>query len=523
MNIRQKQNVPEVSDEEIAWLSSSSGDYFDSLPVPLCLINLKGDIVRINNSFSRLIGYDETKLIGKKVNFLFEDRIEAGQLIGKIFSKGVIRGEKANFLTAQREKLFVSLFSSPQKNLKGEAIGYFLAVFNISWLERFKENLESEVKKRTKELENSQKALMNILEDIEEERKKADEEREKTLAIINNFTDGLIVFGKGKKVLLINPRAEGFIGVKENEIIGRPLFRLKKIPIFLLITKILDRKEKKSSPEEFKENENLILEVSVIPIKRGRQKISDLVVLHDVTREKLIEKLKTEFVSLSAHQLRTPLSAIKWTLKMVLDGDLGKINKEEKEFLADAYKSNERMINLVNSLLNVSRIEEGRYIFNLSPLDIGELTKRIVNSYKNEAKEKDISIKIKKKMVLPKIMADKEKMQIVIDNLLKNALKYTPAKGKIIISLETDKKEIKFSIEDNGVGIPADQQKRIFTKFFRASNVKRMDTVGSGLGLYIIKNIIEAHHGKIWFTSQEGKGTTFFFTLPLKIKNIRKK
>lgn len=118
-------------------------------------------------------------------------------------------------------------------------------------------------------------------------------------------------------------------------------------------------------------------------------------------------------------------------------------------------------------------------------------------------------------------MLDKEKIQMVIDNLLRNAIKYTPKNGKIVISVKKGKKEVNFSIEDNGVGIPKDQQKRIFTKFFRATNIRKIDTTGSGLGLYITKNIVNAHHGKIWFISKEGKGTTFFFNLPFDTARVK--
>ena len=511
MNTKEKIFLP--GQEEIGYRGGFNGVFFASLPLPLCLVDLSGVIINANKAFEILTGYCQDNLLHKKIDLFLEKK---SGVIAEIFHQEVIENKKISFFTKKGKKI-VSLFSVPEKDFEGEITGYFLVFLDLDLFGKAPESLENKVKERTRELERTQRALMNMLEDVEEARKKAEEEKSKTLAIINNFTDGLLVFDKEERALLLNPRAEDFLNIKWEEVVGKSLSQLIKIPFFPPIVKALKRKKRKAVRQEFKINENLILEISSVLIKKAGESIGDLVILHDITREKLIEKLKTEFVSLSAHQLRTPLSAIKWTLKMVLDGDLGKINKEEREFLIDAYKSNERMINLVNSLLNVSRIEEGRYIFNLSLISLNILVRRVVNSYREEAKNKNILLRLKRsKEHLPRVMADEEKMQIVVDNLLKNALKYTPSGGKIIISLEREKRKIRFSIKDTGVGIPANQQKRIFTKFFRANNVRKMDTVGSGLGLYIIKNIINAHHGRIWFESEEGKGTTFFFTLPIK-------
>jgi signal transduction histidine kinase len=375
--------------------------------------------------------------------------------------------------------------------------------------------------KELQELKKSKEALMNILEDVEEARANEEEEKNKTLAIINNFTDGLLVFDKENKLLFVNPMAEDLLKVEKKDIAGKSILGLSKIAVLRPLTEVLEKKITESAKiffkKELKISNNLILKTSIVPVIREKEKIGTLVILHNISREKLVEKLKTEFVSLAAHQLRTPLSAIKWTIKMVLEEDLGPINKEQREFLEDAYESNERMINLINSLLDISRIEEGRYIFNSVLADIEEIAERVINACKKESQKRGIKIEFKKpEKGLPKIMLDVEKMQIVIDNLLKNALKYTLKGGKVTISLKSGKKEIEFSIKDNGVGIPENQQKRIFTKFFRATNIKKMDTTGSGLGLYITKNIIKAHGGKIWFTSKEGQGATFYFTLPIK-------
>ena len=380
-----------------------------------------------------------------------------------------------------------------------------------------KKDIIEELEKKTKELEESRTALMNMLEDVEEARGKAEEEKNKTLTIINNFTEGLLLFDPENKLSLINPQAEVFFEVKSRDIIGRPVLELSTFPTIEPLVRLVGGEIKGVFRKELPITEKLTLEVSTVPMMRKEEKLGTLVILHDVTREKIIERMKTEFVSLAAHQLRTPLSAIKWTLRMVLDGDLGPITEEQRDFIEKTYNSNERMINLINDLLDVTRIEEGKYLYKPVLTDFEPICQFVINSYREEVERRKLKIEFKKpEKKLPRVKVDVEKIRLAIQNLLENAIRYTKSGGEISVSLRDLKKEIEFSVRDTGVGIPKDQQARVFTKFFRAANVMRMETEGSGLGLFITKNIIEAHGGKIWFESEEGKGTTFYFSLPLR-------
>jgi len=174
------------------------------------------------------------------------------------------------------------------------------------------------------------------------------------------------------------------------------------------------------------------------------------------------------------------------------------------------------MINLINDLLDVTRIEEGRYLYEPVLIDFEPLVQSVINTYREEIKKKELKLEFKKpEKKLPQVRVDVEKMGLAIQNLLDNAIKYTLDGGEIIISLVPAEKAIEFLIKDTGIGIPKNQQDKVFSKFFRGSSAIKMETDGSGLGLFIAKNIIEAHGGKIWFESEEGKGTTFYFTLPV--------
>lgn len=239
-------------------------------------------------------------------------------------------------------------------------------------------------------------------------------------------------------------------------------------------------------------------------------------------RLKEIDQMKTEFISVASHQMRTPLSAMKWVLRMILDGDLGSLNSQQKEMLIKGYRTNERMITLINDLLNVSRIEEGRFQYRFVHMSVEEVIDSVFQEMKTLIGKKNIKFEYSKPEVsLPKVNIDPQKIRLVIQNLLDNAIKFTPAGGKIKAEAISEGNNVKFAITDSGVGIPANQHHRIFTKFFRADNVIRMQTDGSGLGLFIVKNIIDNHQGKIWFASTEGKGTTVYFTLPVQTSSYR--
>ena len=369
----------------------------------------------------------------------------------------------------------------------------------------------------SKDLIETRKALLNILEDVEEARKSSERERDKTKAIISNLADGLLILDRENRIILINSEGEKILDIKAEEIEGKILGSLSEISSIKHLAELISKKKSLFRSELSLEKPNrIVLEVTIIPLTPGEEKI---VILHDVSREKLIDRMKSEFVSFSAHQLKTPLATIKWALKMFLDGDLGKITKEQKEIITKTYQTNERMISLVEDLLNLARIEEGRYLYNLVSADIEGLVDSIINSHREEIKKKRIKVTLRKpSKKIPKTLLDVEKIKIAIDNIFDNAIKYTLPGGEVTVYLKYDKKNIEVSIEDTGVGISEKQQGRLFTKFFRGSNVIRMETEGTGLGLFIAKNIIEAHGGKIWFESKEKVGTTFYFSLPIREK-----
>jgi signal transduction histidine kinase len=270
-------------------------------------------------------------------------------------------------------------------------------------------------------------AFLNIFEDVEDSRRLAEKEKNKTLLIVKNLTDGLIVLDHNYQIELVNPSILDSFGCKESDFIGKDIFSIssEKIDVNALFGLIRggNGELKDVLKEEVCLAEKVFYEISIIPLMEKDWRSGSLIIFRDTSKARLVDNMKTEFVSVAAHQLRTPLSAIKWTLRMILDGDAGELKEEQKEFLNKTYESNERMINLVNDLLNVTRIDEGRFIYKTEPMQLEDIVDSIV-------KEEETTINLKKIRVnwnlptqlLPEVLVDKEKLGIAIQNLVEYAI-----------------------------------------------------------------------------------------------------
>ncbi|MEK7123159.1 MAG: ATP-binding protein [Patescibacteria group bacterium] len=236
----------------------------------------------------------------------------------------------------------------------------------------------------------------------------------------------------------------------------------------------------------------------------------------DITELKKVDQTKSEFITLASHQLRTPISIIQWYAELFLSGDFGKITSGQREALEEIKHGGKRMEHLVNALLTVSMVELGVSKKEKMPIDIRKLLRDVVQSEKTRIMDKRIVVSFRIPKHLSPVISDPKFLRIILDNLLSNAIQYTPRGGRISISasFKAKTKETIFRISDTGIGIPKDQQDRVFKKFFRAENAKKVYTGGTGLGLYLVKSIVEQLDGSISFVSQEGKGTAFIVALP---------
>jgi signal transduction histidine kinase len=256
--------------------------------------------------------------------------------------------------------------------------------------------------------------------------------------------------------------------------------------------------------------------LSVFAVKNpASSESTGLAMIFDITEQKLLDQQKTEFVSLASHQLRTPLATAKWYTEMLISGDIGEISPKQKEYLERLHMANEEMIDLVDVLLNVSRIEMGTLAIDKKLINVQELTESVLAELSMEIEKKEIHIEKKYNNNLQSVKTDSKLLRIIIQNLIGNAVKYTARGGSVSVvfeeSLINGKKII---VSDTGIGIPKEDQDKIFTKLFRAENVRKLENVsGTGLGLYLVKSIVNSMGGDISFESEENKGSVFTIKL----------
>jgi signal transduction histidine kinase len=246
--------------------------------------------------------------------------------------------------------------------------------------------------------------------------------------------------------------------------------------------------------------------------RRVKERTQELAKLNEELKR--LNKMKSDFVSSVSHELRIPLTSIKGYASILMAGKLGEVSPAQKERLEKIDKHSNSLAHLVNNLLDIARIESGKVQMVIKEMAIKEVIDPVMDIIMPQAKEKNISIKINIKTKSDKIMADQSQLERVFLNLIGNAVKFTPEKGKITVSCQDIEDAIEFNIEDTGIGIPLKDKEKVFEEFFRADNALDQKVKGTGLGLSLAKKIVEAHKGKIWVESELGKGTKFSFTLP---------
>ena len=339
-------------------------------------------------------------------------------------------------------------------------------------------------------------------------------QQSRTETLIESLTDGFIIFNDKMDITLMNPASLDFIGLPEKDFTLKNLCEL--FPEYDILAKAAEMLLRKTTLSiEEAQLRGRFFEIFFTPIRDNNGRVvSGAIVLHDITHLKEIDRLKSEFVSIASHQLRTPLTGIKWfTRLLILDGDKN-LTARQKDFIKQIHDSTLRMIKLVKDLLDVSHIETGRkFEIVKNPATIKSLMDNTFEDCEVLGQQRSIKLKaIMESHRNTKLNVDSGKIRQAFNNLVNNAIKYSHHNGRVDMGYRyRPGKDVIFYVKDRGLGIPKSQQSRMFEKFFRADNVKLKETKGSGLGMYIAKAIIEAHEGKIWFESEENKGTTFYF------------
>jgi len=382
-------------------------------------------------------------------------------------------------------------------------------------LERSYKGMEETVREKTK-------ALAAKIEEIELEKVKDE-------ALLASIGEGMIAVDSKGKIMMMNLQAGKLLGLEVSKAAGVFLEELiqiedeqgnmigkEKRPVYL---SLLTGQKMVSSSFYYVRSDGYKFPVflTAAPVKLKNKIIGSIVIFRDITEEKRIDVAKSNFVSLASHQLRTPLASISWYSEMLLDGEAGELREKQKKYLEKIVESQTKMEELVKELLNVSRIEMGTFIIDPKPISFSDIMEDVLGEFYLQLMEKKIKLAKKFPSRLPKIPADSQLVRIVFENLISNAIKYTPDEGTIEVEVSVSKKEslISARVSDSGYGIPKKQQHRIFTKLFRADNIIEKDVDGTGLGLYLVKSIVDNSGGSIEFSSEENKGSTFVVRYPL--------
>jgi two-component system phosphate regulon sensor histidine kinase PhoR len=336
------------------------------------------------------------------------------------------------------------------------------------------------------------------------------DEKSKLTAILSKIADGVIMTDSKTRIILANPASELLFNFKENKALEKPLIEiLLNYEIDELLKKSISTGQEQKA--QFDTTSGKFLRVIAVPLKTN--KISGaLLLFQDLTEMRSLQTMRREFVGNVSHELRTPLAAIKAIVETLQDGAIHD-NAVAGDFLNKVDSEVDSLTQMVNELIELSRIETGKTHLNLELVNLNQEIQGVFRHLSPQAERKSVNLVLTLKDDLHLILADRERLQQVIINMVHNAIKFTPARGKITIQTDATDNSVTVHISDTGIGISKDDLPHIFERFFKAD--KSRSNSGSGLGLAIAKHIVQAHGGKIWVQSQEGQGSIFSFSIPI--------
>ncbi len=362
--------------------------------------------------------------------------------------------------------------------------------------------------------------LSKTFQKIENDRIIAIAEKDKLDEVLSSVIDGIIALDFNKNVILLNKAAQELTGYTTTEIQTKPIDQY--IRLFSdkdeIVSKTYCQGNYNQSAKLIGKNgkQTKVNLVTAQVAGTVQTNLNCILILHDLSREEELEQMKLDFVSMASHELKTPLTSIIGYLSVFLDESKDKLPKESLSLLDKSFAAAQQLQTLITNLLNVNKIEKEQLSVSPEPTEYLPIVTKAIDDLRSQATQKNIVVTLNPpSQSLPKVLADPMRLSEVVVNLLSNALNYTNPSGKVEIFIKASPTEVETVISDNGVGIPQEAIPHLFNKFFRVSNQLQKSNKGTGLGLYITKSIIEKLHGKIWVQSQTGKGSNFFFTLPI--------
>ena len=407
-----------------------------------------------------------------------------------------------------------------------DEIGQLAVAFNemTSKLKESYSGLEDKVREKTRELAQKVDEIQKVLKDLEIAKINIEQEKVRYEALLASIGDGMMATDQAGKIMILNHQAEILLGLKAEEVYGRTLSEITpcldekglaltpdKIPTALALA--TGRKVSTTAYYMRKDKSRFPVSITVSPIELEGTVIGAIEIFRDITREKEVDRMKTEFISTVSHELRTPLTVIREGVSLVLDEMLGSVTAEQRTFLSLSLEDIDRLRRIIDNLLDISRIEAGRLEIKLDHVDMVDLVNGIQALFTQRVKDRGLELKTRFSAPSIEMFADRDKIIQVFTNLMGNALKFTE-KGYLEISVEDKGDLVQCAVADTGIGMAPDALPRVFSKFEQFHREAGTGEKGTGLGLSIAKGIVEMHKGHISVDSKLGEGTVFTFTLP---------
>jgi PAS domain S-box-containing protein len=354
-------------------------------------------------------------------------------------------------------------------------------------------------------------------------------EASRSMSILEAVADGVLVTDNQNRITLFNQSAEQILDLDRDAIVGNSLDNFTGLFGHAARSWTETIHEWSDNPAAYRNSDtyseritldnNRVVSIHLAPVVMQDEFLGTVSVFRDITHQVAVDLLKSEFVATVSHELRTPMTSIKGYVDVLLMGAAGPLNNQQSSFLQIVKTNTERLNILVNDLLDISRIEAGKVVLSIQPLDLREIADQVVNELLrlSEEENKAMQIEIDVSPGFPRVPGDPERVRQIFGNLISNAYHYTPAEGQITVRLRSLGKEAQIDIQDNGIGIYPDDAKKIFERFYRGEDPMVLATSGNGLGLSITQQLVEMHHGRIWMKSSgiPGEGSIFSFTLPI--------
>lgn len=349
---------------------------------------------------------------------------------------------------------------------------------------------------------------------IKEKIEKIKRDTAKLDTVLSSMIEGIMVVDEKGALILINPSLQRLFSVETPCEGKRPIEIIRNGVLQHLVDRLLKNPDRIFDEEiEVRQPEEKLLQINGSPIVRNGRTEGAVLVFHDITRLRALEKIRRDFVANVSHELRTPISNIKGYAETLLDGALADKASAE-EFVGIIHQNSGQLEALIDDLLDLSRIESGKLSFSIVPMDLRTALEHSVEVLAKPAKKKSIQMTVENSSAMPRVLADERRLSQILFNLLDNAIKYTPENGKITIAAQIQKEIVRINISDTGIGIPPEDLPRIFERFYRVDKGRSRELGGTGLGLSIVKHLVHAQGGEVDVQSTLGLGSQFSFTLP---------